>query len=155
MELLKSMAAIDIVHVPYKGVGPMITDMLAGSIRLTISSAVPLSPQVTAGRLRGLGVTSPKRAAAFPDLPAIGETVRGYEVVNWFGILAPKGAPKAAIDRINAELNEALRSAQLVKMLNARAAEPVGGTPDDFGRRIRADFAKWAKVVRESGARVD
>lgn len=155
MELFKSMAGVDIAHIPYKGVGPMITDMLGGQVRLTISSAVPLSPQVRAGRLRGLGVTSPRRSPAFPDVPAIAETVPGYEVINWFGILAPKGAPAAAVKRVNEALNQAIRSPELVQTLIARTADAVGGTPDDFARVIRADFRKWEKVVKASGARVD
>jgi tripartite-type tricarboxylate transporter receptor subunit TctC len=155
MELLKSMAGIDLVHVPYKGVGPMITDMLGGQIALTIASAVPLSPQVRAGKLRGLAVTAPKRSPAFPDLPAIAETVPGYEVVNWFGILAPRGAPQHMVTRVNADLNSALQSPELVKLLAAQTAEVVGGSPDAFAKVIRADFAKWAKVVKESGAKVD
>jgi tripartite-type tricarboxylate transporter receptor subunit TctC len=155
MELFKSMAGVDLVHIPYKGVGPMITDMLAGQVRLTISSAVPLSPQVRAGRLRGLAVTSPKRSPSFPDLPAIAETVGGYEVVNWFGILAPAGAPKPVIGRVNQALNAGLASAALKQRLSAQGADAVGGTPEQFAKVIRADLAKWAKVVKASGARVD
>lgn len=155
MELFKTMAGVDLVHIPYKGVGPMITDMLSGQLKLTISSAVPLSPQVKSGRLRGLAVTSPKRSAAFPELPAIAETVPGYEVVNWFGIFAPAGTPKPVIARINAALNRALQSTELVKILNARGADAVGGAPEAFAKVVNADFAKWAKVVKDSGARVD
>jgi tripartite-type tricarboxylate transporter receptor subunit TctC len=155
MELFKSMAGIDLVHVPYKGTGPLITDMLGGQIGLTIASAVPLSPQVRSGKLRGMGVTGPKRSPAFPDLPAIAETVPGYEVVNWFGIVAPAGTPRAIVNRINSELNKGLQSAELVKTLGAHTAEPVGGSPEAFGKVIRSDFAKWAKVVKASGARVD
>lgn len=155
MELFKTMAGVDLVHIPYKGVGPMITDMLSGQLKLTISSAVPLSPQVKSGRLRGLAVTSPKRSAAFPELPAIAETVPGYEVVNWFGIFAPAGTPKPVIARVNAALNRALQSAELVKILNARGADAVGGAPEAFAKVVNADFAKWAKVVKDSGARVD
>lgn len=155
MELFKTMAGVDMVHIPFKGTGPLITDMVAGRIPLTIASAVPLSPQVRAGRLIGLGVTSPKRAAAFPDIPAIAETVPGYEVINWFGILAPRGTPDAVVRRINAELNKAVQSPELVKLLHSRTAEPVGGTPEDYAKVIRNDFAKWAKVVKASGARVD
>ena len=155
MELFKSMAQVDITHVPYKGTGPLITDMLGGQIALTIASAVPLTPQVKAGKLRALGVTGPRRSPAFPDVPAISETVPGYEVVNWFGIVAPAGTPKAVVTRVNAELNKALKSPELVKMLNAQTAEAVGGTPDAFGKVIRADYAKWGRVVKQSGARVD
>ncbi len=155
MELFRSMAGVQLSHVPYKGTGPLITDMLGGQIGLTIASAVPLAPQVRSGKLRGLGVTGPKRSPAFPDLPAIAETVPGYEVVNWFGVLVPAGTPKAVITRVNAELNKALQSPELVKLLAAQTAEAVGGTPEAFGKVIRTDYAKWAKVVKESGARVD
>src|SRR5207245_960487 len=115
----------------------------------------PLSAQVRAGKLRPLGVTGPKRSPAFPDVPAIAETVPGYEVVNWFGIVAPAGTPKAIIERINADLNKSLKSPELVKLLAAPTADAVGGTPEAFGRVIRNDYAKWAKVVKESGAKVD
>jgi tripartite-type tricarboxylate transporter receptor subunit TctC len=155
MELFRWMAQIELTHVPYKGTGPLITDMLGGQIALTIASAVPLTPQVKAGKLRGLAVTGAKRSPAFPDLPAIAETVRGYEVVNWFGVVAPAGTPRAVISRVNAELNTALQSPELVKALASQTAEAVGGTPEDFAKVIRADYAKWAKVVKQSGARVD
>jgi tripartite-type tricarboxylate transporter receptor subunit TctC len=155
MELFKTMAAIELTHVPYKGVGPMITDLLAGHVRLTISSAVPLSPQVKAGKLRGLAITGPKRSPSFPDLPAIAETVPGYEVVNWFGILAPAGTPRAVVARINEAMIAALASPALRQRLAAQGADAVGGAPEDFGKVIRADFAKWGKVVKASGAKVD
>lgn len=155
VELLKSMAGIDLTHIPYKGTGPMITDMLGGQVSLTIASAVPLSPQVRSGKLRALGVTGPRRSSAFPDVPAIVETVPGYEVVNWFGVIAPAGTSKAIVTRVNHELNRALQSPELVKTLAAQTAEAVGGTPEAFGKVIRVDFAKWAKVVKDSGARVD
>jgi tripartite-type tricarboxylate transporter receptor subunit TctC len=155
MVLFKSMAQVDLTHVPYKGTGPLITDMLGGQIALTIASAVPLTPQVKSGKLRGLAVTGPKRSPAFPDLPAIAETVPGYEVVNWFGIVAPAGTPKAVVSRVNSELNKALDSPDLVKALASQTAEAAGGSPEDFGKVIRADYAKWAKVVKQSGARVD
>jgi len=155
MELFKTMAGVAMTHIPYKGTGPLITDLIAGQVSVTIASAVPLSPQVKGGRLRGLGVTSPRRSPAFPELPAIAETVPGYEVVNWFGILAPARTPMPLITRINAALNKALQSPELRKILNASGADTVGGTPEDFAKVVRADFAKWAQVVKESGARVD
>lgn len=155
VELFKAMAGVDLVHVPYKGTGPLITDMLGGQIALTIASAVPLTPQVKAGKLRGLAVTGPRRSPAFPDLPAVAETVPRYEVVNWFGVVAPAATPRAVVTRVNAELNKALQSPELVKMLNAQTADAVGGTADAFAKVIRADYAKWAKVVKDSGARVD
>ena len=155
MELFKTMADVPMTHIPYKGTGPLITDLMAARVNVTIASAVPLAPQVKAGRLKGLAVTSPKRSAAFPELPAIAETVPGYEVINWFGIFAPKGTPKRIVTRVNTALNEALQSPELAKLLNSRGADAVGGTPEAFAKVVRADFAKWAKVVKESGARVD
>ncbi|MBY0267082.1 MAG: tripartite tricarboxylate transporter substrate binding protein [Burkholderiales bacterium] len=155
VELFKSMAGIRMEHIPYKGTGPLITDILGGQIGVTIASAVPLAPQVRSGKLRGLAVTGSKRSPAFPTIPAIAETVKGYEVVNWFGVFAPAGVPKALTARINSALNEALRTPELLKTLQAQGAEAVGGTPEDFDRVVRADFVKWGRVVKESGARVD
>ncbi len=155
MELFKSMAGVDINHIPYKGTGPLITDLISGQVGLTIASAVPLAPQVKAGKLRGMAVTGARRSPSFPDLPSIAETVPGYEVVNWFGIVAPAGTPAAIITRVNDELNKALNTPQIKDSLRAQGADAAGGSADEFARIIRADFAKWAKVVRESGARVD
>jgi tripartite-type tricarboxylate transporter receptor subunit TctC len=133
----------------------MFSELIGGQLNATIASAVPLIPQVKAGRLRGLAVTGAKRSSAMPDLPTIGETVMGYEVTNWFGIAAPHGTPKAIVTRINAEINQALKTAALKDLLGAQGAEPAGGTPDEFGALIRRDLAKWEKVVKASGARVD
>jgi tripartite-type tricarboxylate transporter receptor subunit TctC len=155
MELFKSMAGVDLVHIPYKGTGPMISELIGGQLSLTIASAVPLIPQVKAGKLRGLAVTGARRSAAMPDLPTIGETVQGYEVINWFGIAAPRGTPKTVIARLNAEMNQALKSPALKDLLGAQGAEPTGGTPDEFAALIKRDLAKWEKVVKASGARVD
>jgi tripartite-type tricarboxylate transporter receptor subunit TctC len=155
VELFKSMAGIRMEHIPYKGTGPLITDMFGGQIGLTIASAVPLAPHVRSNKLRGLAVTGPKRSAAFPELPAIAETVPGYEVVNWFGVFAPAGTPADVVRRINAELNAALKNPELVKRLNTQGADAVGGSAEGFARVVKADFAKWAKVVKESGAKVE
>jgi tripartite-type tricarboxylate transporter receptor subunit TctC len=155
MELFKSMAGVDLVHIPYKGTGPMISELIGGQLSLTIASAVPLIPQVKAGKLRGLAVTGARRSAAMPDLPTIGETVQGYEVINWFGIAAPRGTPKTVIARLNAEMNQALKSPALKDLLGAQGAEPAGGTPEEFAALIKRDLAKWEKVVKASGARVD
>ncbi len=155
VELFKSMAGIRMEHIPYKGTGPLITDMFGGQVGVTIASAVPLSPHVRSGKLRGLAVTGPKRSAAFPELPAIAETVPGYEVVNWFGVFAPAGTPADIVRRVNSELGTALKNPELVKRLNAQGADAVGGSAEGFARVVKADFAKWAKVVKESGAKVE
>jgi len=155
MELFKSMAGLDITHIPYKGTGPLITDLISGQVNITIASAVPLIPQVKGGRLRGLAVTGAKRSGALPELPTIGETVPGYEVTNWFGVVAPAGTPKAIIARINADLNKALATDALKESLRAQGADAAGGSAAEFASMISKDFAKWAKVVKDSGARVD
>jgi tripartite-type tricarboxylate transporter receptor subunit TctC len=155
MELFKSMTGTRMNHVPYKGTGPLITDLISGQVSVTIASAVPLSPQVKAGKLRGLAVTGGKRSPSFPELPAIAETVPGYEVTNWFGILAPAGTSRAIVARLNKDLNAALGSRDLRERLASQGADVVGGTPEEFAKIIRSDFAKWARVVKESGAKVD
>ena len=155
MELFKSMTGARLNHIPYKGTGPLITDLISGQVSVTIASAVPLSPQVKAGKLRGLAVTGAKRSPSFPELPAIAETVPGYEVTNWFGIVAPAGTARPIVARLNKELNAALGSRELRERLASQGADAVGGTPEEFAKVIRADFAKWARVVKESGAKVD
>jgi tripartite-type tricarboxylate transporter receptor subunit TctC len=155
MELFKSLAGVDLLHIPYKGTGPMFSELIGGQLNVTIASAVPLIPQVKGGKLRGLAVTGPKRAAAMPELATIGETVPGYEVINWFGIAAPHGTPKPVIARVNAGINAALKTPHLRDLLAAQGAEPAGGTPEEFAALIQRDYAKWGKVVKASGARVD
>ncbi len=155
MELFKSMAHVDMTHIPYKGTGPLMTDLIAGQVSVTIASAVPLIPQVKAGKLRGLAVTGARRSGTMPELPTIGETVPGYEVTNWFGIIVPKGTPRTVVARINADLDHALKTADLKGLLNAQGADAAGGTPEEFAAIIRKDFAKWGRVVKDSGARVD
>lgn len=155
MELFKSMAGVDLTHIPYKGTGPMFAELVGGQLNVTIASAVPLIPQVKGGRLRGLAVTGPKRAAAMPDLPTIAETVPGYEVINWFGIVVPRGTPRSIITRINSDMNAALKTPALRDLLGSQGAEAAGGTPEEFAALIQRDFAKWGKVVKASGARVD
>lgn len=156
MELFRSMAGVQMNHIPYKGTGPLITDLIAGQVSVTIASAVPLIPQVRAGKLRGLAVTGNRRAGALPDLPTIAEAgVPGYEVINWFGVVAPAGTAKPIIARLNAELNRALAMPALIDSLHAQGADPAGGGAADFAAMIRRDFAKWARVVKDSGARVD
>lgn len=155
MELFKSMAGVVMTHIPYKGTGPLLIDLIAGQVSVTIASAVPLIPQVKAGKLRGLAVTGARRSGAMPELPTIGETVPGYEVTNWFGIIVPRGTPRTVVARINADLNQALKAPDLRDLLNAQGADAAGGTPEEFAAVIRQDFVKWAKVVKDSGARVD
>jgi len=150
------MAGVDLVHVPYKGTGPLITDLIAGQVSVTIASIVPLLPQVKAGKLRGLAVTGKARSGALHELPTIAEAgVPGYDVTNWFGVLAPARTPQAIVTRVNAELNRSLQTPEVKAALSAQGADAAGGTPEAFAAMIRADLPKWEKVVKASGARVD
>ena len=156
MELFKTMAGINLTHIPYKGTGPLLNDVLAGQVPVTIASAVGLVPQIKAGKLRGLGVTSARRSAAVPDLPTIAEAgVPGYDVTQWFGLLAPVATPAAIVSRLNSEVNKMLATPEVKEMLGARGADPIAGTPAEFAALIKSEYAKWAKVVKDSGARVD
>jgi len=156
MELFKSMTGTQMNHIPYKGTGPLITDLISGQVSVTIASAVPLTPQVQAGKLRGIAVTGAKRAGALPDLPTIAESgVPGYEVTNWFGVLAPAGTPRPIVMRLNAALNAGLATAELRDQLRAQTADAAGGTPEAFAAIIKADYAKWGKVVRDINLKLD
>jgi tripartite-type tricarboxylate transporter receptor subunit TctC len=156
MELFRTMAKIEMNHIPYKGTGPLMVDLIAGQVSVTIASAVPLIPQVRAGKLRGLAVTGNQRAGALPELPTIAEAgVAGYEVINWFGVIAPAATPKAITTRLNTDLNKALATRALVDSLHAQGADPAGGGAAEFAAMIRRDLVKWERVVKDSGARVD
>jgi tripartite-type tricarboxylate transporter receptor subunit TctC len=156
MEMFKSMAGVDIQHIPYKGTGPAITDLLSGQLNMTIASAVPLIPQVRAGKLRPIAVTGLQRSGALPDVPTIAEAgVPGYDMTNWFGILAPAGLPQPILSRLDAVLRKIVASPDVREFYARQGADPVGAGPDAFARIIRADIPKWEKVVRQSGARVD
>jgi len=156
MELFKTMAGTNIAHIPYKGTGPLLIDVLAGQVPVTVASLVGLIPQIQAGRLRALGVTSARRSAVMPDMPTIAEAgVPGYDVTQWFGMVAPAATPVAVISRLNGEMNKMLAMPEVRKILAARGADPAGGSAADFAALIRKEDAKWAKVVKDSGARVD
>jgi tripartite-type tricarboxylate transporter receptor subunit TctC len=155
-ELFKYMTGIDIVHVPYKGGAAAIGDLISGNVQLMFESANSMAPHVKAGRVRGLAVTTAKRSPAFPELPTLAEAgVPGYEVTAWSGIIAPAGLPRPVLERLNGAVNAALGSADLKERLSALGSEGGGGTPQDFAELIRRDSAKWAEVVRRSGAKID
>ncbi len=156
MEMFKSMAGVDIQHIPYKGTGPAITDLIAGQLNLTIASVVPLIPQVRAGKLRPLAVTGRARSGALPDVPTIAESgVPGYDMTNWFGIVAPAGLPRPILTRLDELLRAMVARPDVRELYAAQGADGVGAGPEAFAKVIRADLPKWDKVVRQSGARVD
>ncbi len=155
-EMFKQMAGVDIVHVPYKGSAPAITDLLGGQITLMFDNLPSGLPHVKAGKLRALGVTSARRSPAAPDIPTIAESgVPGYEVDSWFGILAPAGTPAHIIARLNTEIVKILQMPDVNERLAEQGAQPVGGTPQQFAEHIRKETAKWARVVKASGAKAD
>jgi tripartite-type tricarboxylate transporter receptor subunit TctC len=155
-ELFKSMAKVDMVHVPYKGGGPVLTDLLGGHITLFFGSIISTLPHAKSGRLRPLGVTSLKRAHAAPDVPTIAEAaLPGFEAVGWYGILAPAGTSKEILSRLSRDVVRGLQAPEVQDRIIKDGGEPVGGTPEQFSAFIRAEIAKWAEVVRVSGARAD
>src|SRR4051812_20201399 len=146
MELLKSMAGIDLQHVPYRGTAPALTDVMGGQIAAMFSNALTARPQVEAGRVRALAVSGSKQVDALPGVPPVGSVVPGYEAMQWYGFAAPAGTSSAIISRLNAEALKALRSDEMRERLALDGAEPLGSTPEAFGEWIRAELDKWTKV---------
>ncbi len=156
MELLKSMAGIDLVHVPYKGGGSVLTALLSGEVQLTPSGVLVLLPLARAGRIKLLATTGSKRLAAAPEVPTVAESgVPGYAVTGWWGVLAPAGTPRPIVQRLNGAIVRALQSTDLRERLAADGIEPAGGTPEAFAEHLRREITIWSKVVRESGARAE
>jgi tripartite-type tricarboxylate transporter receptor subunit TctC len=155
-ELFKTQAGVDMTHVPYKGSAPALTDLIGGQVQVMFDNLPSSLPQIKAGKLRAIAVTSAQRAPALPDIPTIAESgLPGFEATSWFGIVAPTGTPPAIIARINADVNQWLQSPEAREKLLAQGALAAGGTPEQFAAYIRAETEKWAKVVKASGAKVD
>ena len=154
-ELFKSMTGCQMLHVPYKGAGPALTDLIAGQVHVIFDNLPSSSPFIKSGRLRALAVTSAQRDPSLPDVPTVGETVPGYEATAWFGLGMPKGTPREAIEKVNAEVNRALADPKMRERLAELGGTPIGGTPEDFGNVIKSETEKWSKVVISSGAKVD
>lgn len=155
-ELFKKMAGVDMIHVPYKGNAPALTDLVGGQVQVMFDNiAVPLK-QVRAGKLRALAVTGPARSPVLPELPTLSEAgLSGYNITTWHGLYAPSGTSPEIIERVNQEANKALATEQIRRRLTDQGIEPAGGTPGEFAAFVRAELVKWGKIVRESGARVD
>ena len=154
-ELLKLMAGVDIVHVPYRGPAPAFTDLLAGQIQAFIITVPAAIGFVKSGQLRALGVTSIERSDVLPDVPSIGEVLPGFNATAWDGISAPKGTPPAIVDRLNATINAGLTDPQLKARIKDLGGEPMPMTPAEFGKFLTDETEKWAKVVKFSGAKAD
>ncbi len=155
-ELFKSMAKVDIVHVPYKGAGPALTDLVGGRIHMIFSDMAALAPFVKSGQLRALGVTSARRSAALPDLPTISDSgVPGYVATSWYGILGPAGIPSEIVAKLGAEISKIVHAPEMRDRFLGLGIVPVTGTPDDFRAFMRGEIAKWGGVVKASGAKAD
>jgi tripartite-type tricarboxylate transporter receptor subunit TctC len=149
-EQLKLMTGIDIVHIPYKGGGPALTAVVAGESQVSMISMVPTIPHVRAGRLRAIGVTTPERMHQMPEVPAIAESVRGFEVIHWYGIWGPKGLPKPIVDLWNKEAAKVLFTPDVKRQMEGEGLTAGGGVPDELYKVIRRDVERWRRVVKEA-----
>jgi tripartite-type tricarboxylate transporter receptor subunit TctC len=150
MELLKTMAGIDIQHVPYRGTAAAVTDVISGQIAVAFATALTAKPQVDAGRVRALAVSGPRRVEAMPNVPPVADAVPGYEAMQWYGLLAPAGVAGSIVEKLNREALIALRSAEMKQRLAADGAEPLGSTPAEFAAFIRRELDKWSRVVESA-----
>src|SRR3954447_14205160 len=155
-ELFKFMTGTDIVHIPYKGGATAINDLIAGRVQLMFESLNSIAPHAQSGTVRALAVTGERRSPAFPDLPTVAEAgVPGYAAPTWSGVIGPAGIPRPILDRLNAAINRAIRTPAFQARFASIGDEAAGGTPEEFAATIRSDSAKWAEVVRRSGAKLD
>jgi len=155
-ELFRTMAGVNIAHIPYKGTGPALIDAMAGQVHMLFGNVLSSLTHVKTGRLRALAVTTAKRSMVLPDLPTVSESgVPGYENSTWFGLLAPAGTPAAVLNKLNAELVKASQSPDIVDRLAPDGGEPVGSTPEQFGRHLALEIARWRKVVKDAGMKVE
>lgn len=155
-ELLKSMAGIDIVHIPFNGSPPAVTATIQNETQMIFAVMQPLQPQIQAGKLRALAVTSAKRFPLLPDLPTIAESgYPGFDALAWNGVLVPAATQKAVVQRLNTEINAVLKDPEVVQKMHASGFDLVGGTPEEFGALIKGESDKWAPVIRKAGVKID
>ena len=155
-EMFKSATGTRLVHVPYKGAGPAVNALIAGEIQVMFAPIVAVLPQVKAGRLRALGLTSAARSAAVPDLPTLAESgLTGYEISSWFGLFVPSSTPAAVVDKLYRETARVLKLPDVIERFAKEGAEPVGSAPADFNNYVRQEFVKYAKVIKDNGIKAD
>ena len=155
-ELFKAMAGVEIIHVPYKGSAGARTDVMGGQVQMMFDAVTTMAPMVKSGQLKALGTTGTMRSSVLPNVPTVAEAgVPGYEATIWLGIMAPAGTPKAIVDKLNAEINRVINKAEIKDGWARQGATPMNMSPEQFGRYLRDDIEKWAKVVKVSGATVD
>ena len=155
-EMFKGSAGVNMVHVPYKGAGPAVNDLLAGQIQVMFAPMVAVLPQVKAGRLKALAVTSAKRSPAIPELPTLSEAgLTGFAIVSWFGFFVPSATPQAVVDKLHAETVKALKSPDTIERFAKEGAEPEGNTPAEFALYVQQEYARYAKVVKDNNIKAD
>jgi tripartite-type tricarboxylate transporter receptor subunit TctC len=154
-ELFMAMTGVKMTHVPYRGAGPALTDLISGQVHVLFDNLPSSVEHIRAGTLRGLAVTTEQPSPALPGVPTVAETVPGYEASAWFGMGAPKDTPRPIIDKLNAAINDALKDPEMLKKLADLGGTPIGGTPEDFGKVIAAETEKWRKVVEFAGVKLD
>ncbi len=154
-ELFESLAKTDMEHVPFKGSGPAIAALVGGEVSMSFTGMSAVLPFIRSGKLRALGVTTAKRNAALPDVPAIGEQLPGYEATLWLGLLAPANTPRDIVGRMNAEIAKVLKDPAVRKLLVDGGNDVVGGSPEEFGKLFNAELVKWAQIVKAVGAKID
>ncbi len=154
-ELFKSMTKADILHVPYKGAAPAMTDLLAGHVTMAFDTMPSAMPHVRAGKLKALGISSPKRVPSLPDVPAIAEFVPGYELITWYGLLAPRGVPAPIVERLNGEVRKALESRDVADKLTQAGLDPMWSGSAEFSAMVRADVPRMRQLIQASGAKAD
>ena len=155
-ELFRTLAGVNIAHIPYKGTGPALIDAMAGQVHMLFGNVLSSMTHVKTGKLRALAVTTAKRSMVLPDLPTVSESgVPGYQNSTWFGLLAPAGTPAAVLSKLNAELVKTTQSPDIVERLAPDGGEPVGSTPEQFGRHLALEIARWRKVVKDAGMKVE
>jgi tripartite-type tricarboxylate transporter receptor subunit TctC len=154
-ELFKTVARVSLQQVPYKGAGPAMAALLGGEVRLGFTAVPPVVPHVKAGRLTPVAVTSLKRLDILPGVPTVAESYPGFQVDNMYGLLAPRGTPAPVVKKLNADVVAVLKLPEIGRRLEIEAFDVIGNTPEEFARYLKAEYVKWAKVVKETGARVD
>jgi tripartite-type tricarboxylate transporter receptor subunit TctC len=154
-ELFKLVAGVDIMHVPFKGGGPAMIDVMGGHTKIVFSSLVQTTPHIRSGKLKALGVGGKKRSRVLPDVPSIAEDVPGYEAVNWWGIIAPAGTPAVIVDKLSKEIGAALNSSEVQKQFETEGADIVQMSPAEFGKFIETEMPKWERVVKEGNIRAE
>jgi tripartite-type tricarboxylate transporter receptor subunit TctC len=155
VELLKSMTGTDLVHIPYKGAGPALVDLLGGQVQIMCTSPLPAMPHVKSGKLRALAMTSPKRASFAPDIPAVAETLPGYQSTLWYALYVPKGTPPAIVKRLHDDTVKVVRSRDVSQQLESQGAEPVGNSPEALQKFVQTEIAQWTRLVKQAKITLD